>query len=179
MQFRAMLLCGALVAATALPAVAAPFTLTSPGTPDGAKMSTDFAAARCGGKDLSPPLAWSGAPAATASFAFTVWDQDGMKGQGVSHWVAYGFAPAMALLAAGAVSAPGPSFVGGSNTAKTGVFLGFCPPPGTAPHHYLFTIYALDLAPSALPPGLARADFFAAIKDHTLDVTSYVGLYGR
>jgi hypothetical protein len=172
-------MCGALVAAATLPAAAAPFTLTSPGTPDGTKMSNDYAAARCGGKELSPPLAWTGAPAASASFAFTVWDQDGQKGQGVSHWVAYGFAPSLTSLAAGAVSAPGPSFVGGANEAKTGVLLGFCPPPGTAPHHYLFTIYALDLAPSALPPGLARTDFFAAIKGHTLDVTSYVGLFGR
>ena len=74
---------------------------------------------------------------------------------------------------------PSPAYVGGSNIAKAGTFQGLCPPPGTAPHHYLFTIYALDLPPAALPAGLARADFFAAIKDHTLDVTSYVGLYGR
>ncbi len=179
MRFQAIVLCGILCSAMTALAQAAPFTLTSPGTPDGGKFTSDPAAVRCGGKDISPPFAWTGAPAATASFAMTAWDQDGQKGQGVAHMVVYGIAPTTTSLPAGALSGPAAGIVGGSNLAGPGGLLGFCPPPGSAPHAYQFTIYALDLAPTALAPGLGRADFFAAIKGHTLDVSSFVAFYNR
>ncbi len=132
-----------------------------------------------GGKNISPGLAWSGAPKTTASYALTIWDQDGQKGQGVSHWVAYGIAPTVTSLPTGFGSAPSPAFVGGLNTRNAPLYTGACPPVGDAPHHYLITLYALDLAPTALAPGLTREAFFPAIKGHVLGVTSFVGTYAR
>jgi len=181
MRFSTIMLCGVLsVAMTAL-ASAAPFTLTSPTVgADGGKLAPDNAGpGPCGGKDLSPALAWTGAPAATASFAITIWDQDGQKGQGVSHWIAYGIAPTVATIPTGFGSAPSPAYVGGNNIHGVPLYTGACPPVGDAPHHYLITIYALDLPPVALPPGLAREAFFPAIKGHVLAATSFVALYAR
>src|SRR5213593_97053 len=42
----------------------------------------------CEGKDISPPLAWNGAPAATKSFVLIVDDPDAPKMTWV-HWVLY------------------------------------------------------------------------------------------
>jgi hypothetical protein len=140
----------------------------------------DFAGpAECGGKNTSPALSWVNPPAGTASFAITIWDQDGQKGMGVSHWVAYGIAPTMASIPAGFGSANSAAFVGGTNTRKTTTYLGPCPPVGEVPHHYYMTVYALDLAPTALAPGLTREQFFAAIAGHGLGATSTIALYNR
>ena len=159
----------------------AALTLTSPtiGTDDGKLAADNAGPGPCGGKDLSPALAWSGAPAGTASFAITIFDQDGQKGQGVSHWVVYGIAPTVTSIPTGFGSAPSPAFVGGNNSHGAPLYTGACPPVGDAPHHYLITLYALDLAPAALAPGLAREAFFPAIKGHVLGATSFVGVYAR
>ena len=42
----------------------------------------------CDGPDLSPPLAWEGAPTGTRSFALMLKDPDAPGGT-FSHWVAY------------------------------------------------------------------------------------------
>jgi Raf kinase inhibitor-like YbhB/YbcL family protein len=180
MRMSLMLAAAAVIGAMPLAADAA-LQLSSPtiGT-DGGKLAVENAGpGPCGGKDLSPALAWTGAPAGTASFAVTIWDQDGQKGQGVSHWVAYGIAPTATALPTGFGSAPSPAFVGGLNIHGVPLYTGACPPVGDAPHHYLITLYALDLAPAALPAGLTREQFFPAIKGHVLGVTSFVGTYAR
>jgi Raf kinase inhibitor-like YbhB/YbcL family protein len=147
---------------------------------DGQAFPRDSAAGGdCGGKNVSPALTWSGAPASTASYALTIWDQDGRMGQGVSHWVAYGIGPATTSIPAGFGSAPSAAYVGGTNTRNTTIYFGPCPPPGDTPHHYVITVYALDLPPAALPAGLTREAFYPAIRNHVVGVTSFVGIYGR
>eukprot|EP01036_Dinobryon_divergens_P059663 gene59663-79595_t len=49
-------------------------------------------AGECGGKNISPPVAWSNLPPKTRSVAVLVFDPDGAAGLGVSHWVAYNIA---------------------------------------------------------------------------------------
>ena len=170
----------ALTASLTAVANAAPFMLSSASVADGAKLASDFAGpGDCGGKNVSPQLSWVNPPAGAASFAITIWDQDGQKGLGVSHWVAYGIPPTMTSLPAGAGSPPSPAFVSGTNTRKAVAYLGPCPPVGDAPHHYYITVYALDLAPNALAPGLTREQFFAALAGHALGATTMVALYGR
>jgi phosphatidylethanolamine-binding protein (PEBP) family uncharacterized protein len=56
--------------------------------PDG-QIPNDFALNQfgCYGKNLSPEIAWSGAPAQTKSFALAVWDSDAPKSGGFYHWM--------------------------------------------------------------------------------------------
>jgi len=133
----------------------------------------------CGGQNVSPALAWSNAPAATQSFAVTMFDVDGARGLGVSHWVAYGIAPGTTSLAEGAGSVASSMMVGGTGTQGLTTYRGSCPPPGESPHHYVLSVYALDLAPSALAAGMTRDALFAAIKGHVLAEASTVALYAR
>lgn len=62
-----------------------------------------------------------------------------------------------------------------------GPYLGYdgpCPPfNDSIPHHYVFTVYALDVARLELPPGFGIAQFRAALEGHVLDRASLTGRY--
>jgi hypothetical protein len=166
-------------AAFAAPAAASSFALeTSAFLNDGTIPKTD-AAEPCGGRNLTPPLLLTGAPAHARSFAIVVLDTDAGHGKGFVHWVAYGIGPAHTGLPPGFGSQPSAAFVGGANGRGDTIYFGPCPPAGDPPHHYVFTAYALDLAPDALPPGLTRAAFLAAIAGHTLAQAEINGRFGR
>ncbi|WP_233833585.1 YbhB/YbcL family Raf kinase inhibitor-like protein [Paraburkholderia sp. ZP32-5] len=155
------------------------FAVASPGTADGGTLDASHAASanNCGGGNVSPALQWQNAPAGTKSFAVTIFDPDGGKGLGIVHWIVYGIAPSTMGLAAGEAVPHG----GVSGTNRTGGpgYYGPCPPVGEVPHHYIAQVYALDLPADALPAGLKRDAFLAAIKDHVLAATSTVLRYGR
>src|SRR4051794_24257558 len=66
-------------------AAAEPFTITSSAFKDGGTLATKNAGnvkgnANCVGENVSPPLAWSNAPAGTKSFALIMVDPDGRSG---------------------------------------------------------------------------------------------------
>jgi Raf kinase inhibitor-like YbhB/YbcL family protein len=180
---RRLALVASIVLTSALPlaARADTFTVTSAAFADDGLMPSRFANTRlapdgrpCGGQNVSPPIAWSGAPAATKSYAVTLIDPDGHKGLGVVHWVAYNFP-------AGQMSVPeGRPTAGGTpgKTSEASGYSGVCPPLGAAPHHYLIQVYALDAALD-LAPGLDRDALLKAIEPHVIGVTSYAGRYGR
>ena len=46
-----------------------------------------------GGQNVSPGLAWSGAPPETAGFAVTCYDHDAPTTIGFSHWVLFNLPP--------------------------------------------------------------------------------------
>jgi Raf kinase inhibitor-like YbhB/YbcL family protein len=157
------------------------FTVTSPGLADGALLSRRNAGSGgdCGGDNISPALAWSEAPDGTKSYAIVVYDPDGGKGLGSVHWVAYDISPSTSAFAEGAGAASSGSFVGGANTRGTASYFGPCPPVGDQPHHYVFSVYALDLEPETLAPGLTRELFFQAVRGHVLAASSVVLRYAR
>ncbi len=132
-------------------------------------------AARAG--NVSPALQWRNPPAGTQSFALTIFDPAGAKGFGVVHWVQYGIPSSVMSVAEGRPSPAGS--VGGINRTGHDGYFGMCPPVGDAPHPYVVQVWALDLAPGALPPGLTRDGLLAAMKDHVLTATSIVLRYGR
>jgi Raf kinase inhibitor-like YbhB/YbcL family protein len=140
---------------------------------------TDAAAGACGGRNLSPPLHLTGYPSNAHSFGLVVFDTDAGHGHGFAHWVAYGIAPGTVQLPPGFGSQASPAFVGGANDAGTRLYYGPCPPVGDPPHHYVFTAYALDLAPGRLAPGLTRAAFLHAVAGHTLAQADITGTYSR
>jgi phosphatidylethanolamine-binding protein (PEBP) family uncharacterized protein len=50
---------------------------------------------------------------------------------------------------------------------------------GDSAHHYIIQIYALELAPDALPAGLTRAQLLEKINGHVLRNSSVVRRYLR
>jgi Raf kinase inhibitor-like YbhB/YbcL family protein len=131
----------------------------------------------CDGSDISPPLAWSGAPANAKSFALIMDDPDAPGGTWV-HWVIYNIpaadhalpeaVPTSAKLADGAVQ--------GKNSWPKSGYGGPCPPSGT--HRYFFKIFALD-ALLKLPDGATKPQLIAAMEDHVLAQAELMGTYKR
>jgi len=164
---------------------AAPFTLTSTTFRDGTMMPVKIANMNqpganpnpnCVGQNVSPELSWSGVPAGTRSFAFTMVDPEGRGGLGVFHWVAYGIPANVTSFAEGELSKPSEKYVGGKSTQGVGYFSGPCTPPGS-PHHYTFKVIATDLDPKELPPGLTLPELEAKLNGHTKGAAGLVGLF--
>jgi Raf kinase inhibitor-like YbhB/YbcL family protein len=170
----------ALVVGLTSAAQAAGFVVTSAAFSDGGTLPVIGSAPNCGGgQSVSPPLAWANAPDGIASYAIVLYDPDSGFGPGYVHWVAYGIPGSTTSVPAGYGTQSPPGYVGGANSAGSPQFAGYCPPVGNTPHHYTVTVYGLDLAPTALQPGLTRDALFAAIKGHVKVVMSLVGRYGR
>jgi len=132
----------------------------------------------CSGADISPPLAWNGAPASTKSFALIADDPDAPMGTWV-HWVIYNLPSTATSLGENTPRSPELS-----NGAKQGVndfgktgYGGPCPPPGK-PHHYHFKIYALDTLLD-LKPSTTKKELLKAISGHVLGEGQLIGTYQR
>src|SRR5579863_3073202 len=88
----------------------------------------------CGGQNVSPALQWSGVPSGAKSLAIVMFDPDARKGQGWTHWVAYGIDPARGSLPEGVKD----GITQGKTGFPTAGYGGPCPPVGDPPHHYVF-----------------------------------------
>ena len=149
--------------------------LTSTSFQAGSQIPAKFT---CSGAGISPQLAWSAPPAGTVSFALIVTDPDA-PGQTFVHWVLYGLpAETRALLEGlpGLGQLANGSRQGRNDFGDLG-YGGPCPPPGS-PHHYVFTLYALD-AKLNLPVGATRAQVEAAMQGHILASGELIGVYRR
>jgi Raf kinase inhibitor-like YbhB/YbcL family protein len=144
-------------------------TLTSTAFREGAPIPVKHT---CDGPDVSPPLAWRGAPAAAKSFALVSDDPDA-PGKTWVHWVLYNVPPTVSQLAEGD---SGGGVQGLNDFRRTG-YGGPCPPPGK-PHRYFFKLYSLD-APLALTAGATKADVERAMQGHVLAQAQLIGTYGR
>src|SRR5690348_10268970 len=92
-------------AALALGALAAhAFELSSPDVAAGGAVSARqvYSEQGCTGSNVSPGLAWSGAPSGTQSFAVTVFDPDAPTGNGWWHWAILDIPAGVTKLDAGA-----------------------------------------------------------------------------
>jgi len=135
----------------------------------------------CDGEDLSPPLAWTGAPAGTRSLALIVDDPDAPDPAAPKvvwvHWVLYDLPPGTTALAQGttAKTLP-PGTREGFNDWKQPGWRGPCPPIGR--HRYFHRLYALDiLLPDLHHP--TRAALEKAMEGHVLAKAELVGTYRR
>jgi Raf kinase inhibitor-like YbhB/YbcL family protein len=135
----------------------------------------------CEGKDVSPPLSWSGVPAGTKSLALIVDDPDAPDPAAPKmtwvHWVLYDIPPAASGLPEAVKSStlPAGTHEGVNDWKRTG-YGGPCPPVGR--HRYFHKLYALD----TLLPHLKRQDKAAlekAMQGHILAQAVLLGTYQK
>jgi Raf kinase inhibitor-like YbhB/YbcL family protein len=128
----------------------------------------------CDGENVSPPLAFSGVPAHTASLALLLQDTDAPHGA-FTHWLAWDVDAHTAHLSAG--EHPHGATEGTDDFGKPG-YSGPCPPRGDRPHHYVLTVYAAD-GRLSLPAHASPGDLLRALSGHTLATGTLTGRYGR
>ncbi len=151
------------------------FTLTSSAFSDGARIPDSHT---CTGDDLSPPLAWSGAPKGTQSFALIVEDPDAPSGTFI-HWVLYNLPSTLNGLSEGVPQDEqvDSGALNGRNDFGGMGYRGPCPPPGK-PHRYFFILRALDiqLTPKS---GMTKTQLERAMQGHVLAEARLMGTYSR
>ncbi len=138
--------------------------LTSTTFAAGATVPQSMVAIPCGGENRSPELQWKGAPSATRSFALILHDPDAPHAGGFYHWVLYDLPPGTHSIARDARFAANQT---GRNDTSTLGYFGPCPPPGKL-HHYVFTLYALDVGTLNPPQPFTAADLLDRMRGHIL-----------
>jgi Raf kinase inhibitor-like YbhB/YbcL family protein len=131
----------------------------------------------CDGQNISPPLAWSGAPKETKSFALICDDPDAPAGTWV-HWVIFDIPANINSLPEKVSRQEEIAGLGksGKNSSRRYGYDGPCPPSGT--HRYYFKLYALDSMLN-MNAGLTKEELLKAIKGHILAEAQLMGRYKR
>jgi Raf kinase inhibitor-like YbhB/YbcL family protein len=126
----------------------------------------------CDGENSSPPLSWGGVPEGTVELALTMVDTD-VPGHFV-HWVMTAIDPGVQALNIGDVP---DGAVEVKNDAGTIGYTGPCPPKG-APHHYVFTLYALS-SPSGVLDSMTGKEAILTLDASVAVTASLTGTYQR
>ena len=152
------------------------FSLSSPAFAPGTGIPREFT---CDGADHSPPLAWSGVPAAARSLVLTVTDPDAPDPAAPHrtwvHWVLYNLPSTSHGLATSAATYPVGTQVAHNDWTRAD-YGGPCPPRGR--HRYFFNLYALDI-PLEIESAATAASIHAQLKGHVLARTELIGTYAR
>ena len=130
----------------------------------------------CDGANVSPEISWSTLPANTRSLTMIVTDSDSLFGSYV-HWLLYNLPPAPTTLAEGVPRGellPSGARQGLSSDNTIG-YTGPCP-PGSSPHRYVFTLYALDSILDPQTP-VNKKQLINAMKGHVLAAGRLTGRY--
>ena len=154
------------------------FTAYSPDFKDGDNLvkSNEFNSFGCNGKNIAPEIRWKHAPAEAKSFAITAYDPDAPTGSGWWHFVAYNISIKEKNLDANKIKG-GVALV--NNDGGTKGFMGPCPPVGHGKHHYIFTVYALNVEKLDLPENASPALVGYMINQHKITSASITGIYER
>lgn len=139
-----------------------------------------------GAKNLSPPLEWSGVPAAddhrTQSLALIVEDPDAPDPANPKmtpwvHWVLYNIPPTVTRLEEGAGGSN--SNIGGTAAHNDWMRARYDgPDPPTGSHRYFFKLYALDTMLDEHQV-TDRASFGNAAEGHIVRLAEWVGTYEK
>lgn len=143
----------------------ATLTLTSGAFDDGEPIPVRHACVNQGGENASPPLAWSGVPAGTATLVLVVHDPDAPLPGGFTHLVTT-IPPDRTTVDDGA------SLTGEGPMAR---WIGPCPPSGE--HHYVFTLYAFG-PETAIAPDADKAAV-DAVAGGALATATLTGLFAH
>ena len=135
----------------------------------------------CQGRDVSPPLSWSGAPEGTKEFVLIVDDPDAPDPAAPKrtwvHWVLYAIPPTATSLAEAIAPAklPAGTREGTNDWNRTG-YGGPCPPVGR--HRYFHKLYALDAELPDLGPA-RKAEVEKAMEGHVIAKAELIGTYQK
>lgn len=153
-------------------------TLTSPAFTDNGAIPKDYT---CEGRDLSPPLAWTGVPSGTRSLALIIDDPDAPDPAHPRmtwvHWVLFNIPPDVTELSAGAATQLPAGIRQGINDWKRADYGGPCPPIGR--HRYFHKLYALDIRLDDLPNQVTKSQLEKAMQGHILAQAELVGTYQK
>jgi len=139
------------------------------------------------GRNVSPPLSWSGVPAGTKELAVVCADFGAGNPPPWVHWIIYKIPPTATGLPEAVPWDPATPMprdlagaVQGLNSWRKAIYRGPAPPPGK-PHLYYFTVYALDapIAVKANQPPLSRAELLEAMQGHIIGQGEIVPVYER
>ena len=134
----------------------------------------------CDGMETSPPLAWSGTPPGTVTFALIVDDPDAPARTWVD-WVLFNLPGNLTALPEGVPKEDqlrefGAALQGRNDFRRIG-YGGPCPPAGRA-HRYIFRLYALDVA-VPLRFEASKQEVERAMRGHVLAEATLMGTYAR
>jgi Raf kinase inhibitor-like YbhB/YbcL family protein len=135
----------------------------------------------CDGRDISPPLAWSGIPDETKSLALIVDDPDAPDPAAPKmtwvHWVLYNIPVGAQGLEENisAAALPAGTKEGINDWGRKG-YGGPCPPMGK--HRYFFNLYALDTLLADIQKA-TKVEVELASKGHIIAIAQLVGTYER
>lgn len=135
----------------------------------------------CHGDNISPHLAWEGAPDETKSFALTVFDPDAPTDHGWWHWAVVNIPATVHSIEEGAsnnnkLPAPAMELMTDFNQTKYG---GPCPPAKDKPHRYELTVYALKSEKLRLDGNTTVEELKKILQKESLDQASFTVKYGR
>ena len=159
------------------PNAPASLALSSAAFADGAAIPARFTA---DGEGLSPPLAWSGLPADTASVVLLVEDAGSPTPQPLVHLIVWNLPSDRSGLGEGDVSKPGssPDVPLGRNSFLQTAWLPPDPPSGHGQHAYLFQVFALRQTLD-LDENPGRSALLDAMKGLVLAKGVLIGTYAR
>lgn len=131
----------------------------------------------CDGKNISPPLVFSGIPRGSKTLVLICDDPDAPAGTWV-HWVMYNIPANTSALPEG-ISAKEKLSDGsrqGLNDFRNIGYGGPCPPGGT--HRYFFKLYALQDSLKNIPKA-TKAEIERAMEEHVIASCQLIGKYKR
>jgi Raf kinase inhibitor-like YbhB/YbcL family protein len=149
-------------------------TLTSTSWQDGGEIPVKYAQA---GMSVSPALSWTNVPMGTVEFALIMNDpepvQRGSATADILHWLVVKIPATATSIAEGAGNAGG-QLPAGSRVIQA--YRGPGAPAAGPPHHYTFTLYALN-APLELAENAGRPEVMAAMEGKVLARGIFNGRY--
>ncbi len=139
------------------------------------------------GDAVSPPLAWTGVPAAARAVTLVIEDADSPTPSPLVHAIVWNLPGRDGDIAEGALpsddspegdASPGLEPDLGRNSFFGAEYLAPDPPPGHGPHRYVFQVFALA-EPLPLDGHPGRSALMAAMRGRVLAKGALVGIYER
>lgn len=149
-------------------------TLMSPALAEGETIPVKYTR---DGRNLPPPLKWTGAPETTQSFALLIEDHDAPSGP-FRHLAMYNI-PASRDGLPESIDTMSDAVSYGRNDFGHAGYDGPSPPRGHGLHHYHFRLGALDVPSLLIATDLDAGQVWREASKHMIEQAELVGVYQR